>query len=231
MGIIFYFWYLTLFVGGMMVEKFREIQYDSDYKTEYSYSANDNSAMALSIKNRLFESFAKETDIDLSFSHDMLSYHTKNDTTYKEDSIVVVYSETCPFYLLEEFGIKKFNSLDFYVIKYYLDSKRRVLKTYDADMYKYEIPQLPHKSAIGSQFGVGRTHGLDKEYRDVYFFNSNDVMVDYFYGDRVPKIEEPYENPATKCYGITYEEGEKDVLKVKRYLFPFHLEMTDLSCL
>ena len=214
-----------------MTDKFVEIQYDSDNIVEYVYKSNSNEKDILELKNKLFINFSEEITKDLAFSHDMISYHPKNNTTYKEDSIIIVFSEKCPYYLREEFNIPFFNSLDFYVIKYYLTSKKRILKTYDADMYKYEIPQLPHMSAIGNQFGVGRTHALDKEYRDVYFFNSNDMMVNYFYGDLVPKIGEPYKNPATKCYGITYEEGEKDILKVKRYLFPFHLEMTDLSCL
>lgn len=214
-----------------MTEKFREIQYDSDNLIEYSYHANDTSKEVLELKNKLYTVFKEESAVDLSFKHDMISYHSKNGTTYEEDAIVVVYSEKCPFYLREEFNLKDFNSLDFYAIKYFLNSKKRVLKTYDADMYNYEIPQLPPKSAIGNQFGVGRTHGLEKEYRDVYFFNSNDMMVGYFWGDWIPKIEEPYKNPATKCYGITYEEGIKDVLKLKRYLFPFHYEMTNLNLL
>lgn len=214
-----------------MTDKFVEIQYDSDNIVEYVYKGNSNDSDVLELKNKLFTHFSEEVNKDLCFSYDMISYHSKNNTTYEEDAIVVVFDEKCPHYLREEFEVENFNSLDFYAIKYYLSSKKRVLKTYDADMYKYELPQLPYKSAIGNQFGIGRSHGLDKNYRDVYFFNSHDFVVQSYWGDWVPEIEEPIENPATKCYGITYTEEDKNVLKVKRYLFPFHFEMSDLSCL
>ncbi len=214
-----------------MTDKFVEIQYDSDNIIEYVYKGNSNDPDVLELKNKLFTHFDEEVNKDLCFSYDMISYHSKNNTTYKEDSIVVVFDEKCPDYLKEEFEVENFNSLDFYAIKYYLTSKKRVLKTYDADMYKYELPQLPYKSAIGNQFGVGRSHGLDKNYRDVYFFNSHDFIIQAYWGDWIPEIKEPIKNPATKCYGITYTEEDKNVLKVKRYLFPFHYEMTDLSCL
>lgn len=214
-----------------MTNKFIEIQYDSDNIVEYSYKSNSREIEILELKNKLYTNFSDKIVKDLAFSHDMISYHQKNNTTYKEDSIVVVFNEKCPYYLREEFNIPFFNSLDFYAIKYYLESKKRVVKTYDADMYKYEIPQLPAKSAIGNQFGIGRSHGLDKEYRDMYFFNSNDELINLYWKKAVPIIDEPYKNPATKCYGITYEENTKEVLKIKRYLFPFHLEMTNLGCL
>jgi len=214
-----------------MTNKFIEIQYDSDNLIEYSYKGNGHCEWVWNMKNTLYDEFGDIAEKDLSHSHDMISFHAKNSSTYENDAIVVVFDRACPKYLLEEFEVDQFKCLNYYAIKYFLNDRKRVLKTYDGNMFNYETPQLPAKSAIGNQFGVGRTHGLEKEYRDIYFFNSNDNMVKSFYGEWVPEIEEPYKNPATKCYGITFIEGENKIVKLKRYLFPFHYEMTNLKCL
>ena len=214
-----------------MTNNLIEIQCDSDNIIEYSYRGNSNDSKVLEMKNKLYVDFKEIIAEDLSHSYDMISYHKANGNSYKEDSIVVVFNEKCPQYLRKEFNITDFNSLDCYAIKYYLNSKKRILKTYDLDMFYYSLPQLPNKSAIASQLGVGRTHGSDVEYRDIYLFNSEDDIVKNFWKEKVPNIKEPYENPATKCYGITFKADDCSLIKVKRYLFPFHLEMTDRACL
>ena len=74
--------------------------------------------------------------------------------------------------------------------KYYLSSKKRVLKTYDADMYKYELPQLPYNPAIGNQFGIGRSHDWIRTI-EMFTFLTHDFIVQSYWGDWVPEIEEP----------------------------------------
>ena len=72
-----------------MTDKFVEIQYDSDNIVEYVYKSNSNDKGILELKNKLFINFSEEITKDLTFSHDMISYHSKNNTTYEEDSIII----------------------------------------------------------------------------------------------------------------------------------------------
>ena len=124
---------------------------------------------------------------------ELISYHPRDDITYYDDTISLVYNQVLCNDVGAQYGVPNtFGSLDFYAKKYLLTKKICILKAYDEILWRYPLPQFPEGCRVHQEFGIGRHFGYDKliPVLDVYFFHDNDSKIKEMYPELFPNIEE-----------------------------------------
>ena len=153
---------------------------------------------------------------------ELISYHPRDNITYYDDTISLVYNQILCDDIGREYGVPDtFESLDFYAKKYLLTEKICILKAYDEILWKYPLPRLPEGCRIHQEFGIGRHFGYDKltSILDVYFFHDNDIKIKEMYPDLFPDIVD-HRDDLIKGYAFTYDVRSLKLIKIKRYLYP-----------
>jgi len=153
---------------------------------------------------------------------ELISYHPRDDITYYDDTISLVYNQVLCNDVGAQYGVPNtFGSLDFYAKKYLLTEKICILKAYDEILWRYPLPQLPEGCRVHQEFGIGRHFGYDKliPVLDVYFFHDNDSKIKEMYPELFPNIEE-HRDDLIKLYAFTYNVRSLELIKIKRYLYP-----------
>jgi hypothetical protein len=202
-----------------------ETQYDGTVEKSYRPHQEEGK----SLKTYLISLYPNVKDLqDL----EMISYHEKDEVSYVDDCIVCVYKKTPDPKLVEEFGGDPEEEYeDYYTIKYPIHKKiDPYLKVYSKEFQFYPIPSIPPGSCLGLNLsGIGKHYGIKalENLRDIYFFHSDlKTMVDFF-GELYPYVEEDFK-VNTRCYGIIYDQSSLQVLKVKRYIFPYNKGLFNL---
>jgi hypothetical protein len=185
-----------------------EIQYEDSDLIEISYRKEFIPEYLKAILSNILQEQFKYSNIE------MVSFYNEH--------IVLVYK-----------GYISYNSdlLDYYAYKVNLKNYFYHLKTYSKNIFKYKHPKLPEGSVIASQFGLGEYYTDDLiNTKDIYFFHSNPPLVcKYFNCLKLNNIE-PQEN-CLALFGITFNCKTLDVIKIKRYIYPFDLYIKNPSYL
>jgi hypothetical protein len=162
---------------------------------------------------------------------EMIGLTKADHVTYFEDTVALVYKGVPSLNLIKEFtGVWNENSKfsDFYMIKYQLESKTKVLKVYDECFGIYQLPKMPEGVAIQTNQGIGVHFGSQKheKFRDFYFVTTRTDTVEKYALANILPFPENHDNHAWKTepyqygWGITYDAVTLKPIKVKRYFFP-----------
>lgn len=195
-----------------------ETQYDGSVEKSYRLEHPEG----INLKIHLLSLYPEIRDL---CGVEMISYHQKDSVAYIDDCIVCVYKKVPDLKTLQEFGADVSGDYqDYYTIKYPLSkSYRPYLKVYSNEFQFHPLPQLPLGSCIWANVtGIGLHYGCTDllNLRDVYFSHTNRELMMSYYGDLYPHVDEDFE-VNTRAYGIIYDVSTLQVLKLKRYIFPY----------
>jgi hypothetical protein len=114
------------------------------------------------------------------------------------------------------------NPHDEYCVNYFIDSKKKAVKFYDLDYYKYNQPDLPKGAEIITHWGQGSND--EKTVCDVYFMHPNVDEVAAFTCMPKPCLAEINDfiedKTFKKVFGLTYNADTLQSLKLKLYYYP-----------
>lgn len=167
---------------------------------------------------------------------EMIGFTKADGITYFEDTVSVVY-RGFPWDVVKDYGGSSPESvlLDYYVIKYQLQSLTTVLKCYDSTFGLHPLVELPYMSRLLTQMGVGVHFGSEvhEHFRDVYFVNSDVAIVKSYcneFGLKYPKYDDDNNLDPSYLYGfgVTYDSRNCKPIKMKRYFFPHDPSLSKL---
>lgn len=196
-----------------------ERQIDSDNCIEDSFRLESNQGLLLC--NEL----AQKVPQYLNLVHDieLISKHSADDLSYKEDSICLVYNVLPNNQIIEQFSLDKSRLIDFYVAKIALSSQKVFYKFY----YNYLESQLfwinqaiqsLSNSWAAEEFGVSYMPNSNLE--DYYFYTTDIGAVYALFGFQEPQESKQWHDVENAHYAITVDRNTKAVLKLKRYVHP-----------
>lgn len=164
---------------------------------------------------------------------EMIGFTKKDGVNYFEDTISLVIRATPDEALVRKFALpgelKSYDPtsqfLDYYTIKFLLDSKSKVLKVYDANFLLYPLPALPEGTRLHIIMGIGRHFGDSRVtlLRDVYFLHRKPHKMKEFceeYGIPYPDDSSVEPSNLNYGYGLVYDSVNLMPVKLKRYHFP-----------
>jgi hypothetical protein len=207
-----------------------EVTLDSKGVVEKTYGrVHENLPEVIELLNLILSNFPN-ADIN---NWEMVGITKADDTTYFEDTVALVYKGVPSTQVLREFlGDKKCNDnsrfSDFYMIKYQLESKTKVLKVYDECFGIYQLPKIPEGIAIQTNQGIGVHFGSKKHenFRDFYFVTTRTDTIEKYATSNILPFPENDDNDAWKTepyqygWGITFDAVDLKPIKLKRYFFP-----------
>lgn len=195
-----------------------ETQYDGSIERSYRIDRPEG----IELKTYLLSLYPEMED----FSHvEMISYHPKDNVSYIDDCVVCVYRQIPSVQTLIRFGgDTEGDYQDYYTIKYPVHKTHvPYLKVYSNELQFHPVPSLPSGSCMNVNLtGIGLHYGCPElsNLRDFYFSNDNRKLMMETYKDLYPYVEEDFE-VNTRSYAIIYDVDTLQVLKVKRYIFPY----------
>lgn len=157
---------------------------------------------------------------------ELIDYTKANGQNYLEDAISVLYTGRPTAELLERLQIDlewlTLSQLgETYTLKFFLDSKRIVLKIEDMDFDRHRPPSLPVNARLAVEFGVGvHVNAPELErLRDVYFYHDGDPseVAKHFKVD-IPSVDGS--SQTVRLYGCLYDILSDKVIKIKEYRYP-----------
>lgn len=143
-----------------------------------------------------------------------------NNVNYFESTISISPEGNVPRELLEYLNIPQMviRPHSGYTLKFKLDSKQIILKTYDIAIE--ELKKFPWPAGIVPSMELGRHINDPKltHLRDYYFSSEmSKEELEAAFGMTVPCVGE-----GRKIYGALYDVYQKKILKFKQYLYPLH---------
>ncbi len=148
------------------------------------------------------------------------SFQKADGVNYKEHKFMAVYSggsTDC-----HQFDVDVTRPHDDYCINYFLDSKKKIPKFYDLDVWKHKQPNILFGSKILTHWGQGVS--IDTSKKDLYFMHHDVELVSKFYNLPTPFISsiESFCKDTTfmKVFGLTYNTETFTPLKLKLYYYP-----------
>lgn len=213
-----------------------ELTIDANGVSEETFgkrSKDDRRTIELIAKvTNAFPDFVQRKDFQ---NWEMIGFTRADGINYFEDTVGVVYRGV-PSRDLIAVSDPRSQFLDYYQVKYGLQTSTKVLKVYDSTFGLYALPLLPEGILLHTNQGVGRHFGSEKleNLRDIYFAIHDCSKVQFYcehfdlrfptYGDE----NEWQQNANYKYgYGIAYDEKSLKPVKVKRYFFPHDPSLQD----
>lgn len=161
--------------------------------------------------------FSEGVDLD---KLQQFSFQPADGVNYKEHKFMAVYSGgqvDC-----KNFDIDVVRPHNDYCVNYFLESKLKVAKFYDLDVWKHQQPNILSGSKILTHWGQGVS--VNPEKKDLYFMHRDVELVSNFYNLPMPFILsiENFCKDKTfmKVFGLTYNTTTFEPLKLKLYYYP-----------
>lgn len=196
-----------------------ERQIDSDSCIEDSFRLESKQGLLL------YNELAQKVPQYLNLVHDveLISKHSADGLSYKEDSICLVYNVLPNNKIISQFDLDKSRLIDFYVAKITLSSQKVFYKFY----YNYlelqlfwinQVIQPLSNSWVAEEFGI--SYIPDSVLEDYYFYTTDIEAVYALFDFQEPKESKQWHDVENAHYAITVDRNTKTVLKLKRYVHP-----------
>ncbi|MDR3607756.1 MAG: hypothetical protein P4M08_10290 [Oligoflexia bacterium] len=177
----------------------------------------------------LYDAFPETLREDIQ-TWEMVGMTLANGDNYRADTISVFYAGGPASETLDRFETPQGNYVNAHTIKYELATRKKYLKVFDGDWWKYPLPPLPVGAQFGEHGGIGLHYknAVLESRRDIYFFHRDEnAVIEWCRGQAVdyPLYAGDPGGPILRLYGLAFDQQTLRVIKLKRYVHPWSLDI------